>query len=428
VNGISCSILSLVSGVSAAATRAFTWGTPVPAFGVGKDAEWKVEASGVEAVHLYLAFDGRHLYVAAPAGVSALLDAAPIGSQWMPVPVGAELRFGAALLRLRGESADPRERATRRPELGGGSRVVASGQTLPLRGPPASQLRAQQIPATLPLPGGAGSIAAPASHTVALERPRPRLVPVPVVSVPWTAAPGSIARGVPASPAAPPLPSTTVAAAPAPIGVVPAARVALEALREDCAHTVSDDGALRDLAARVARGIAAASAAPAPSASPDPAPPGARNASPARALKPSGILTAWTRTSWPKRATIILLPFAGYFGVLWQPAQLAKAPPAKRTESAKLTRAIVEPKPAPVPDSDPPEVRVVPADAATATATATPPADAAPARAQRDALMAAFEGDLEDAARLYDRLAIGPDERVYSLAARFSRERAVRKP
>ena len=47
---------------------------------------------------------------------------------------------------------------------------------------------------------------------------------------------------------------------------------------------------------------------------------------------------------------------------------------------------------------------------------------------QRDALNAAFEGNLPEAASRYDQLAKSSGAPVFSLAARLAREQAVRKP
>jgi hypothetical protein len=46
----------------------------------------------------------------------------------------------------------------------------------------------------------------------------------------------------------------------------------------------------------------------------------------------------------------------------------------------------------------------------------------------RDAINAAFEGRLSEAARRYDGLFKNSNAQVYTLAARFAREQAVRKP
>jgi hypothetical protein len=46
----------------------------------------------------------------------------------------------------------------------------------------------------------------------------------------------------------------------------------------------------------------------------------------------------------------------------------------------------------------------------------------------RDALNAAFEGRMEEAAQRYDKLATGPDGEAYRVSARLIRARAVRKP
>jgi hypothetical protein len=63
-------------------------------------------------------------------------------------------------------------------------------------------------------------------------------------------------------------------------------------------------------------------------------------------------------------------------------------------------------------------------------ATTSPTISALPlsTKLARDALNAAFEGRLEEAAERYDKLSTGPDGDAYRVSARLIRARAIRKP
>jgi hypothetical protein len=177
------------------------------------------------------------------------------------------------------------------------------------------------------------------------------------------------------------------------------------------------------------------------------------------------LVRAWKETSWPKRAVLIALPFAAYFGLFYEPAPLPNAAAPHRQPRARTAAAPVTTATAPVAaataapatasaQAPPPGAPAAtaataapasePAAAVTAaSAETTPNAETAATRrekvpathdksaeasAERDALNAAFEGKLAEAADRYEQLASGADAQEFSLAARFTRAQAVRKP
>jgi hypothetical protein len=167
------------------------------------------------------------------------------------------------------------------------------------------------------------------------------------------------------------------------------------------------------------------------------------------------------KTSWVMRVVLMLLPIAGYFAIFWEPPVEAPAPPEVQSTSTEASststgsarapsasaqvpeRASAEvptvvPPPSaaasasnavPLPASSAPVVAPAAASAAPAATSAAPAGIALPtSRQARDALNAAFEGNLEDAAQRYEKLAAGPDGETYRVSARLIRERALRKP
>jgi len=80
-------VLTLTSGTSDQKTKTFRWGTAVPPIPVGTRAEWYVHAPGVVGVHIYVAFDGRMVHVAAAAGARVTVRGVEVGQEWTSVPV-----------------------------------------------------------------------------------------------------------------------------------------------------------------------------------------------------------------------------------------------------------------------------------------------------------------------------------------------------
>jgi hypothetical protein len=98
-------VLTLTAGNSDQLRRTFVWGPPVDPFGVGTRGLWYVHGPGVQHVHLYLAFDGRQVQVAAAEGASVTLHGAEVGQLWRPVPVNSELHFASATISVTCEEA-----------------------------------------------------------------------------------------------------------------------------------------------------------------------------------------------------------------------------------------------------------------------------------------------------------------------------------
>lgn len=179
----------------------------------------------------------------------------------------------------------------------------------------------------------------------------------------------------------------------------------------------------------------------------------------------SPLVKAWREASWPKRAVVILLPITAYFGVFYEPAPEAATPKPRRAR-VSAPNASVAAQTGSVASAQSPTMA---APAATLAAAPTSPAAAAAAAApgatgaavtvasaetasttkgtpskesqsgstrnkdeksseERQALNAAFEGRLPEAADRYQQLASGTSAPKFSLAARFAREQAVRKP
>jgi hypothetical protein len=191
---------------------------------------------------------------------------------------------------------------------------------------------------------------------------------------------------------------------------------------------------------------------------------------PAGTNKLSPLVKVWKEMSWPKRAVLLALPFAAYFGLFYEPASepdaatpqpqpstaaaanAATAPSAEATSPAAAATAATA---APTAATAAAAAATAAAAAATAASASEPaaataaPAESPPAKemaaaqkkqvsagrdedagspAEREALNAAFEGRLADAADRYQQLASGADAQKFSLAARFSRAQDVRKP
>lgn len=92
-------VVTVVRGHAQEVSQVFTWGEESGRLSVGSRGDWSVSGPGVVSVHLWLSFDGQKLH-AASGDATAHLQGRPLGEGWTPVPVGAELRFGFALLRV----------------------------------------------------------------------------------------------------------------------------------------------------------------------------------------------------------------------------------------------------------------------------------------------------------------------------------------
>ncbi len=95
-------ILHLAVGDSHQPSRELAWGTRVAPFSVGVRGDWSVDALGVADVHLFFAFDGRQLHVAAaPGSGQTVVGGVPIPQGWSPVSANSEIRFGQACILVR---------------------------------------------------------------------------------------------------------------------------------------------------------------------------------------------------------------------------------------------------------------------------------------------------------------------------------------
>jgi len=111
----------LTGGAATEMARVFVAGSPVAPFSVGTCGDWRVTASGVEAQHFYLCFDGCTLFAArAAAGPVTAVAGKRLNVSWTELRDGCVLSFGSASIavtnlgqrmpraRVRGQRADPR--------------------------------------------------------------------------------------------------------------------------------------------------------------------------------------------------------------------------------------------------------------------------------------------------------------------------------
>jgi hypothetical protein len=172
-------VLTVVGGETPAPTLSFPPGNPVSGLSVGAKSDWVIVASGVEPVHLYLAFDGREVHVA-PAAPTArvFLNGRELGAGWHAAPVGCELRFGAVCLLVTNEAAR------------GGTQPLG-----PLNKPsepaqPGRQVHTQIMGLTAPAPAtpAAAGRSEPPPHAEGARPPMAGFAPVqaaPHVQGPW---------------------------------------------------------------------------------------------------------------------------------------------------------------------------------------------------------------------------------------------------
>jgi lysophospholipase L1-like esterase len=105
-------VVTVVRGHTQEASQVFKLGEESGRLSVGSRADWMVSGPGVMPVHLWLSFDGQQLFAASGEGTASLQGRA-LSEGWTAVPVGAELRFGFALLRVSREAT--RASAKRKP-------------------------------------------------------------------------------------------------------------------------------------------------------------------------------------------------------------------------------------------------------------------------------------------------------------------------
>ena len=108
--------LSLSSGKGSHSTVVFNPGSPTAPFSVGSNGDWRVQTRGVEAIHLYLCFDGERAYVsAASEQARVFVPGAQVGCSWVPLVVPSRLWFGTACIVIQAQPLDSRGAASKRP-------------------------------------------------------------------------------------------------------------------------------------------------------------------------------------------------------------------------------------------------------------------------------------------------------------------------
>lgn len=464
--------LSLSSGRGSHSTVIFSQGSPTGPFSVGKNGDWRVLARGVEAVHLYLCFDGERAHVAA-ASVQArvFVPGAQVGCTWVPLVVPSRLWFGTACIVVQAQSSDGRGSASERP-----LRVFAAGtvklpdfsaadepqtrildlaatglrktqrfetpesmlallreagaepQSVPPRSPKATPATAQSrlIPLTEALaervePASNRSGSATAMPDLATARTIPSFEPVPVGT------------------------TTVIFSSPS---AGPAAPAALTS-------TLYDGGSLRDYAARLAANAPSSNSTDAPEHSSTSSRAGAAVSS-----LPPAVLPRRSSKGRPGRLALALrvagvcLGLLGVAGV-WSRQQSARANPSLSRVAAAASggtalaaaapAAAAQPAPPSAPRAAPTMIATSAASAGPAliapalspphgdvspspSATPSPPESADLASTEHAAFAAAFSGNDSSAAALYAKLAADSHSRTFELAARLAREGRIRKP
>jgi hypothetical protein len=387
-------LLSVIDGEAREKSLGLEWGQHRRPFSVGAEGEWAVRAPGVADVHLYLAFRGSRLCVA-PASAETRVRAGGVRlpETWSELPLPAELRFGQARLRARAALSSKDTLAT--------THEVDPKKLAPL-------LDASR-------PHGARSRAA-LQETVLQPTAQQQTPP---------------------------------------------------AHRSPLLETMCDGGALL----REAERIAAEARAKAPT---EPA----AAASPAlHAPDPSAFAAAERADAIARRAAVVQQLAHGLRSLRWSSSSLRwPSLRAAVSASARVRRAalaalaavllavlvlrLLAPASASAPDPEDTgasanehatlaEEEQEHAGLGTASAEASPEpstrAELAPAASevtspvtlqasspspqlQREAFRAAVSGDSAAAAALYQQLSLGPDARVYQLAARYAAQGRVRKP
>jgi len=389
-------ILRVTAGECGEVRRELVWGKPVAPFSVGTRGDWAVEAPGVEAIHLFFAFDGHRLHAAAASpDHSVLVQGMPLGPEWTHLAVPSLIAFGGASIAVDCEDGAASHTAIRPRPIVDLSRadqqpteVMDLSQTLQLR-------------------------------TVRLElseRMLSELREAPAESAessPRSGTPGRQYLQSGDTLSFQPAPVATLAF-PLPPNLVPQARA------QDLANTLYDGGALRERARELAATL---------EPSKDSVVPVARSREPE--LRKPGVFRrsfgAFRRRSSIQQLTIALFPLAvAGVWLMKDGAAAASAEPSPR-HVVRPSASTAAPPPSAL--SAPPSTAIaVSSSAVAAVPTGVelpgPPNDPS----ERLALLAAFNGNKEEAVQLYERLAQTRHSRTFALAARFTREDRVRKP
>jgi len=422
-------LLRLVAGSSPQHSRTLPWGSNVPPFSVGQRGDWTISAPGVMDAHLYLAFDGARLCVAAVSPRNEVkVHGAPLPATWSELALPAELQFGGARVQARALFSAPETLAvTKQLELGSLAPLLLAARPVAGRSPAARPSAAplSAHPAQLETACDGGALRAHALRLMAQTATAARLAPQPEPQ------PGlEPARGRP--PAQAELADLAAQRR--------SAHEPLAAPRRSVLLAIGDGARWRQIDRQLRAALAQLRTAL------------AQRASAVRqwlrrvraTLRQPGPLSApWRAPGARQRArqsAIIALASCAAIVLVWRSTRsvsaAASAPARDAASAAEAPRQPSAPATATVPTSDAAATRepaAAPLDAHVDAPVEPSPAPApelpppASPELQRAAFRAALSGD-ESAAGLYQRLASGPDARVFQLAARFAARGHVRKP
>jgi hypothetical protein len=430
----SASVVSLcvLVGETQYPTLRFFSGHMSEPFSVGTRADWIVSADAVAPIHFFVHFDGNRLYVAAASGAEPpSVDGRAIALHWSPLTEASELCFGAARIRIVLETLERKV----------GIAAPSLTSTLALEVAPRERGRLDR---TLLIPPQRLATESLASTRVGGFNSALREV------LRHEEGPAE-SRGVTATPETAPLVDLS---APPPF--------------DPLTSTVFDGGTLRELAERLARASDALDGRAAGVHNPefyarlramssDQSAPGTPDVPPESASQRFALLRRLL--IYVRRVPRLRLAVLGLVPVTLLLASFAfgakdgtkGASVTKPVTSAPALRAPVAPPLAraatAVPASTASSQAPVPRDASVpieprGPAEATAPLGTDPSQARADnsgsqavwqpaarvAFRAAYEGRLDEAARLYDSLASQGDPEIFRLAARLARAGAVRKP
>lgn len=97
--------VQVIEGKAWETSRLFSPGVPAGPLGLGSAAEWVVDGHGVGAIHAYLYFDGTTLMAATAPPYATTVNNAPIGTDWVSLPIPCEVSLGGARLQIQDASA-----------------------------------------------------------------------------------------------------------------------------------------------------------------------------------------------------------------------------------------------------------------------------------------------------------------------------------
>jgi hypothetical protein len=284
---------------------------------IGTQGQWVIFAEGVAPVHLYFAFDGTTVYIAAASPAqTVLLAGRPIGAGWATAAVPSEIRFGAATLMLEpalGVST-PASSAPSSPN------TVSDGGALWEAAQRAVQ--AAQVAAPVTAPGPAPATKPDPAHPLGPLASTIVMVPNPAAALLQDALMPPPGQGTAVAPSGP-----GFAAMP---GMQPERRSVPPGQMQAPFGSMPPDA------------FGGLPGAMSPSHEPAQVPDWVRppeQSSPAT-TEPEARPGFWKSTSGPKKATLLLMPFvlaASYYLLFMEPVRRPAAPKAKPGPAASIT-------------------------------------------------------------------------------------------